>query len=290
MINRSLTALRRGAAALALAAGLAIGLTSAASALPPDGAGPDSPGTSSSVWPSEVKAGETLNFKVSGYPAGETVYIKIDDGEMCTDTSHGACVYHTQKLDKNGSATGSIVVPDLEPGKHWLRMLATGDVFDEETGEKLGYEGYTRRGGNDFTVVAGGSSDKSAGGSDEVKGGGSTKSDGKVTGGSVTVDLGDDESASPSPEASASASESASVDPSTEPTASVDAAQATPTSSPEAAVVDAAQAPPGAAGGVPVAGIAILAGAVVVGGGAVAWALARRNRLTKLAAATAGQG
>ena len=58
------------------------------------------------------------------------VAIKIDDGNACADTSHGACVYHTQKLNKNGYASGSLVVPDLAPGAHWLRMLATGDVFE----------------------------------------------------------------------------------------------------------------------------------------------------------------
>lgn len=267
-----------GAALLAL--GLAVGVPLGATALPPDGAGPDTPGTSSSVWPRKVKSGDRLNFKVSGYPAGETVYIKIDDGLMCSDTSHGACVYHTQKLDKNGSATGSLVVPDLEPGEHWLRMLATGDVFDSETGKKLGYEGYTRRGGNTFTVEAGGSSGKSAGGSSAVEGGGTTSSDGKIAGGSVEVDLGEESpepgsSASPTGEASPAATESAAVAP------------VTPTTSAVAAPVAAPAAQPAAVqqSGVSVVGIAVLAGAVLVGGGALGWALARRNRLLKQAAA-----
>jgi len=156
--------LARLAVVTLLGAGLALGGAAAAQAIPPDGAGPDSAGTSSRVWPTEVKAGDRLNFEVSGYPANETVYIKIDDGLMCTDTSHGACVYATQKLDANGYASGSIVVPNLAPGAHWLRMLATGDVFDSQTGQKLGYEGYTRRGGNDFNVVAGGSAATAPGG------------------------------------------------------------------------------------------------------------------------------
>ncbi|MBK7819838.1 MAG: hypothetical protein IPJ61_01865 [Tessaracoccus sp.] len=268
--------LARVAAAALLALGLAVTVPLGATALPPDGAGPDTPGTSSSVWPSKVKSGDRLNFKVSGYPAGETVYIKIDDGLMCSDTSHGACVYHTQKLDKNGSATGSLVVPDLVPGEHWLRMLATGDVFDKETGKKLGYEGYTRRGGNTFTVEAGGSSGKSAGGSSAVEGGGTTKSDGKIEGGSVEVDLGE-ESPEPTPagEASPAATESAAVAP------------PAPTTSAQAAPVTAPAAQPAAVtqSGVPVVGIAVLAGAVLVGGGALAWALARRNKLVKQAAA-----
>lgn len=165
-------------AALALALGLLAGVPVAAVALPPDGAGPDTAGTSSRVWPKQVKAGDRLYFEVSGYPANETVYIKIDDGNMCSDTSHGACVYHTQKLNKKGYAEGSLVVPELAQGKHWLRMLATGDVYDSKTGEKIGYQGYTRRGGNTFTVVSGGSSGKDAGGSGTTAGGGATNADG----------------------------------------------------------------------------------------------------------------
>jgi hypothetical protein len=146
---------RTGRLALAVAALLTavVGLAGPAAALPPEGAGPDTAGTSSRVWPSEVKPGDKLYFEVSGYPANETVYIKIDDGEACTDTSHGACVYATQKLNGKGYAKGSIIVPELSAGGHWLRMLATGDQLDAKTGEKIGYLGYTRRGGNDFTVV-----------------------------------------------------------------------------------------------------------------------------------------
>ncbi|MFT3888913.1 MAG: hypothetical protein QM713_12220 [Arachnia sp.] len=277
--------LRRAAAAALLALGLAVGVQLGATALPPDGAGPDTPGTSSRVWPRTVKAGDRLNFSVSGFPAGETVYIKIDDGTMCSDTSHGACVYHTQKLDKNGSATGSLVVPALAPGEHWLRMLGTGDVYDAETGKKLGYEGYTRRGGNTFTVEAGGSGTKSADGSTTVKGGGTTKADGKIEGGSVTVDLGE-ESAEPTPSPTPTPSASESAAPVGQP--------ASPESSAAAPVVEAAQppapaapapAPAAAQPGVPVVGIAVLAGAVVLGGGALAWAFARRNRLVRQAAA-----
>ncbi|WP_157502428.1 hypothetical protein, partial [Leucobacter celer] len=174
----------RFSAAVLAAAGLLLGLSfgGAAQALPPDGPGPETPGTSSRVWPSEVAVGDLLYFEVSGYPANETVYIKIDDGMACSDTSHGACVYATQALDANGYATGSIVVPDLPQGAHWLRMLATGDVFDSQTGEKLGYEGYTRRGGNDFTVIPGGASGGGAGGTGG--GAGAQTGGGAGTGGS----------------------------------------------------------------------------------------------------------
>ncbi|MGC4153790.1 MAG: hypothetical protein QM628_12000 [Propionicimonas sp.] len=279
---------RRGLAAMALALGLLVGIPAAASAIPPDGPGPETPGTKSKVWPRKVKAGERLNFEVWGYPANETVYIKIDDGNMCSDTSHGACVYHTQKLDKKGHAKGSLIVPDLAPGKHWLRMLATGDVFDSKTGEKIGYQGYTRRGGNDFTVVAGGSSSKNAGGTAE--GGGAVNSDGTIAGGSVEIDLAA-EGAGPEaePEETTATQETSSSPAAAEPAASPSSAAGPAPAGPEAGQAPAAvpqTVNPG--GGPPVVGIAALAGALVVGGGAIGWAMLRRNRLLKQAAAAAG--
>ena len=268
-MNSHRTRIARLLAVVALAFGLLVGVPAAASALPPDGPGPETPGTKSKVWPKKVKAGERLNFEVWGLPANETVYIKIDDGNMCKDTSHGACVYHTQKLDKKGHAKGSLVVPNLGAGKHWLRMLATGDVFDSKTG------------GNTFTVVAGGASDKSPGGA----GGGAANADGTIEGGSVEIDLGE-ESPSPSPSVTPEETATPEKTPSAESAETPVSESSTPAAAPPAN--PAPPAPPAAAAPVPVAGIAALAGAVVVGGGAVGWALVRRNRLVKLAAAGEG--
>ena len=53
--------LRRGAAAVLFAFGLAVGTAVGAGAVPADGPGPDTSGTSSTVWPSEVKAGDRLD-------------------------------------------------------------------------------------------------------------------------------------------------------------------------------------------------------------------------------------
>lgn len=134
-----------------------------ASAIPDVGAGPDTPGTSASVSPRTLRAGETIHFTLSGFPAGEVAYVKIDDGVFCSESGvHGACVVHQQRIGADGRVSGSFALPDdLEPGAHWLRFLASEEMTDAQ-GAYLGVKGYTRRGGADFTVVAGGSG--SAGG------------------------------------------------------------------------------------------------------------------------------
>ena len=288
--QRARRALAAAVLCLGLGLGLALSVPLAAQAIPPDGPGPETPGTKSRVWPKKVKAGDRLNFEVSGYPANETVYIKIDDGLMCSDTSHGACVYHTQKLNKKGYAKGSLVVPNLAPGKHWLRMLATGDVFDKKTGEKIGYKGYTRRGGNNFTVIEGGSTDRNAGDSGTVKGGGAAKSDGTIAGGSVNLEIEDEPSPNPTATESGIPSEPASPSAQATPTESAPAKSAPAESAPAAEGSSSPSATPPAAAPsseLPVAGITALAGSVLLGGGAIGWALARRQRLAKPPAAPA---
>lgn len=128
-----------------------------ATAVPDGGAGPNTPGTSGSVSPRQPAAGDTIRFTVSGFPAGEVVYVKIDDGNFCSDKGvHGACVVHQQRLGASGSASGSFVLPgDLRPGRHWLRFLASEEILDDQ-GRYLGTKGYTTRAGTDFTVVEGG--------------------------------------------------------------------------------------------------------------------------------------
>lgn len=273
-VQRACAVLVAAAVAIALlATALLLATASQVAALPPDGAGPDTPGTSSRVWPSEVKPGDQLNFEVSGYPANETVYIKIDDGQMCSESSHGACVYAVQKLDASGSGSGSIIVPELSEGAHWLRMLATGDQFDQKTGEKIGYNGYTRRGGNDFTVVGSGSGGSSTGGSGSGSGAQSGSSSeaqsseaGDVEGGKVEIDV-DDEA-----DVSGSGTD-----------ADLEDQMANISEGEEARLAAAAAIEAPADSGPPVLGIAVLAGAVVIGGGAVAWALIRRRKAARAA-------
>lgn len=165
------TWMSRVAAAMVVA-----GLVSAtpATALPPDGAGSDTPGTAASVSPRSLAPGAVIRFTISGFPAGETVYVKIDDGSSCSvDAAQGACVYHSQKLSRSGSASGSFALPtDLAAGPHWLRFLASREVKDAQ-GNFQGVEGFTRRGGADFTIVSRGGS-PSGNGNGNGNGGGAT--------------------------------------------------------------------------------------------------------------------
>ena len=124
-----------------------------ARALPPGGAGESTAGTSSTVT-GQVGVGGTISFTVSGFPAGETVYVKIDDGLLSgeDETTQGTGVVHSQAIGANGTASGSFVLPSyVREGQHWLRFLATSSAGSKDGGNV----GYTNRSPN-FTV--GGSS------------------------------------------------------------------------------------------------------------------------------------
>ncbi len=148
--------------AIALAVALLAFSLAPASAIPDGGAGPNTAGASASASPRSLAAGATIHFTISGFPAGEVVYIKIDDGNFCSDKGvHGACVVHQQRLSGSGSASGSFVLPsDLSAGAHWLRFLASEEMTDA-SGNYLGVKGYTTRKGADFTVVQGSSGSSS---------------------------------------------------------------------------------------------------------------------------------
>lgn len=148
-----------------LLGGLAViaALTGAASmaptaqAIPGDGSGSDTPGSSASVSPSTLTAGSVISFRIGGFPAGEIVNVKVDDGTFCSSSGvHGACVVHQQRVSSAGSVSGSFALPaDLAPGRHWLRFLASKDLGTDASGRPLGTKGYTLRGGANFTIVAG---------------------------------------------------------------------------------------------------------------------------------------
>lgn len=131
-----------------------VALAAPAGAIPPGGADPDTPGTSATVSPRVLEAGDTISFRVTGFPAGEIVSIKIDDGEFCSEAGvHGACVVSQLRIPGSGTVSGSLVLPgDLAVGEHWLRFLASEEVRTAD-GDYAGVKGYTARGDSDFEVT-----------------------------------------------------------------------------------------------------------------------------------------
>ena len=183
LTSKALTA----CAAATLALGLGVGT---ASALPPGGAKASTPGTSSTVSSSVSEHG-VISFSLSGFPANSVVSVKVDDGGLCpSDAAQGACVVHQQKTDSNGKVTGSFVLPDVGPGTHTLRFLASGEKRDKD-GKYLGTEAYSNR-SPEFTVVGEGGSDNSSSnssGSSSNRGSSSSKSNGgSANGGSNSAD------------------------------------------------------------------------------------------------------
>lgn len=114
-------------------------------AIPPGGGSANTAGTTSTVSPSSVAQGGSLTWKVGGYPAGETVYAKIDDGEYRgTGITQGSDIVNSATIAADGSASGSFTIPsDLAAGAHTLRFLATS----------ADSKGYTHR-SQEFTVTA----------------------------------------------------------------------------------------------------------------------------------------
>ena len=176
LTSKALTA----CAAATLALGLGVGT---ASALPPGGAKASTPGTSSTVSSSVSEHG-VISFSLSGFPANSVVSVKVDDGGLCpSDAAQGACVVHQQKTDSNGKVTGSFVLPDVGPGTHTLRFLASGEKRDKD-GKYLGTEAYSNR-SPEFTVVGEGGSENSS----SNRGSSSSKSNGgSSNGGSNSAD------------------------------------------------------------------------------------------------------
>ena len=147
--TRALNAVGAMLASIALTGASVVLATPAAEAIPAEGASTsNTPGTSSNVSPSSLKAGDTLSYAVSGFPAGEVVSVKIDDGKGQGDQStQGAGVSAQQRIDSSGTARGTIKLPaNIAKGSHWLRFLASAKAKD-------GVVGYSNRSAN-FTVTA----------------------------------------------------------------------------------------------------------------------------------------
>ncbi|SES11268.1 Uncharacterised protein [Corynebacterium cystitidis] len=109
--------------------------------LPPGGASPNTPGTSSALSPTSVEACGTMTWEVWGFAPNEIVNVKINDGALSGgDMSvQGQGVVSQARADSTGYAVNSVDIPcGLEPGgNYWLRFLATEVLND--AGETRGY-------------------------------------------------------------------------------------------------------------------------------------------------------
>lgn len=140
-------------------AGSVAAMSPLAGALPPGGASGSTPGTNSTV-PSNVNCGDSLQWSVSGFPAGETVNVKVDDGlqQGSNPDVQGDGVVSQAAANSAGRASGSFVY-DCDAygdgGGHWLRFLATGP-----RPQNLGYSNKSAT----FTAGGGGGASNNSGG------------------------------------------------------------------------------------------------------------------------------
>ena len=152
-----------------------------ASALPPGGAATvNTPGTSSSVSPSSVEQCGSVSYEVSGFPAGETVNVKIDDGNVSggDKSVQGQGVVDEQAIGNDGRASGSVEIScDFPTGMHTLRFLATGGPRNE---------GYTNR-SPEFEVTAKSGGGGESGDSNNSDSGASDSNSGDSTSGATSA-------------------------------------------------------------------------------------------------------
>ena len=239
-----------------------VGIGAPSHAAPEGGASPDTPGTSSSVTPKTLAPGGRITFTIKGFPGGETIYVKIDDGNNCADTTQGGCVYHQQKIPSSGTVTGSFTLPkSISEGKHWLRFLASKQIFNA-AGEFQGIEGYTLRKGSDFTVAKASAAKATTGGAATTTGPVTeAQPSAQVTQDTATLSLG-----ATTPSTSAGASAGASTVPVSAPVAApapVTTVQTISTPRP-----------------IPVIGIIVLGGAIALAAATLGWVVARTGRRT----------
>ena len=281
-------------------AALALVLPSAA-ALPPGGADDSTEGTSSTVTGS-VEAGGTLSFSLSGFPAGETVSIKIDDGALdgSDNSVSGTGVVHQQKIGANGSVSGSFVLPSyVKPGTHWLRFLASQEIPESQGG---GTKGFSNR-SPQFTVTGSasdsgdqggaaaagsGSGASGAGGSSNAGGAGGGSGSGSDSGAGANAGVG----AAGVAGSQATASAGASAKPTSgtlKVTASPSAKKkAQPAATTVTTIVAMEQSPKSA---FPVLGVSVFSAALLIGAVAIGAVLLRnRRRAGAAGAGAAGAG
>ena len=151
------------------------------SALPPGGAATvNTPGTSSSVSPDSVEQCGSVSYEVSGFPAGETVNVKIDDGNVSggDKSVQGQGVVDEQAIGDDGRASGSVEIScDFPTGMHTLRFLATGGPQNK---------GYTNR-SPEFEVTAKSGRGGESGDSNNSDSGASDSNSGDSTSGATSA-------------------------------------------------------------------------------------------------------
>lgn len=152
-----------------------------ASALPPGGAATvNTPGTSSSVSPDSVEQCGSVSYEVSGFPAGETVNVKIDDGNVSggDKSVQGQGVVDEQAIGNDGRASGSVEIScDFPTGMHTLRFLATGGPQNK---------GYSNR-SPEFEVTAKSGGGGESGDSNNSDSGASDSNSGDSTSGTASA-------------------------------------------------------------------------------------------------------
>lgn len=296
---RRVTKVFKTLASAVMVSGVALALVlPSAAALPPGGAGDSTEGTSSTVTGS-VEAGGTLSFSLSGFPAGETVSIKIDDGALdgSDNSVSGTGVVHQQKIGANGSVSGSFVLPSyVKPGTHWLRFLASQEIPESQGG---GTKGFSNR-SPQFTVTGSasdsgdqggaaaagsGSGASGAGGSSNAGGGAGSSGSGSDSGAGANAGVG----AAGVSGSQATASAGASAKPTSgtlKVTASPSAKKkAQPAATTVTTIVAMEQSPKSA---FPVLGVSVFSAALLIGAVAIGAVLLRNRRRAGAAGAVAG--
>lgn len=115
-----------------------------ASAIPPGGVRPDAEGANCVIASNQLKPGDYISFTLTGYPPGQMLNIKIDDGAGYSDqTVSGSGSVYQGTIGEDGSHSGSFRLPgDISEGVHWLRFLSSAPQYSS-SGEYLGVKGYS---------------------------------------------------------------------------------------------------------------------------------------------------
>ncbi|MFC5171421.1 hypothetical protein [Streptomyces mutomycini] len=83
----------------------------------PDGSGGNASTSATITAGSQVAAGGKVSFRVTGFPAGRQLTVKLDDSEIIGQWPNG--------IGADGSLSGTVTIPaDATKGAHWLRFLA----------------------------------------------------------------------------------------------------------------------------------------------------------------------